>query len=216
MSVRIRAGIVDDHPVVIAGTVDVLGADPGIHVVAVASTVAGLLARTAEIDLVLLDLQLNDGSTPTTSIRALAQHGIPALAFTSGDRPALVREAARAGAIGMIRKSERPGEIIAAVHAAHRGETVASADWAASLDDDREFVTAQLSQREAEVLALYATGETAERVGALLYISRSTVIEHVKRIREKYAGSGRPAPTKHDLFIRAVEDGIVEPGFPFA
>lgn len=210
----IRVGIVDDHPVVIAGTVGVLRADPGITVPSVAATVRELLGAGTRLDLVLLDLLLNDTSTPTTNIRALAKRGIPVLAFTSGDRPALVREAARAGAIGMIRKSERPSDIIAAVHLAYRRETVASPDWAASLDDDREFVSAQLSDREAEVLALYAAGETAERVGALLHVSRSTVIEHVKRIREKYAGSGRPARTKHDLFLRAVEDGIVEPGFP--
>lgn len=209
----IRVGIIDDHPVVIAGTVDVLCADPEITVPSVASTVQELLDARVHLDLVLLDLLLNDTSTPTTNIRALNRQGIPALAFTSGDRPALVREAARAGAIGMIRKSEWPGEIIAAVHSAYRGETVASADWAASLDDDLEFVSAQLSDREAEVLALYAAGETATQVGAALHITRSTVIEHVKRIREKYAGSGRSARTKHDLYIRAVEDGIVEPGF---
>lgn len=210
---RIRVGIVDDHPVIIAGTVDVLSADQRLEVVSAATTVRGLLARGADLDIVLLDLQLNDASTPAANIRLLAEHGIRSIAFTSGDRPALIREAARAGAIGMIRKTEGPNAIIAAVHAGSRGGTVASADWAASLDDDQEFVSAQLSEREAEVLALYATGETAERVGALLYISRSTVIEHVKRIRERYAASGRPARTKHDLFIRAVEDGIIEPGF---
>ncbi|MFV0434343.1 MAG: response regulator [Leucobacter sp.] len=207
-------GIVDDHPVIIAGTVEVLSTDPNLEVVSVAPTVPSLLAQCAELDVVLLDLQLNDTSTPTTNIRTLTERRIPAIAFTSGDRPALIREAARAGAIGMIRKTEEPEAIIAAVHAGHRGETVASTDWAASLDDDQEFVSGQLSDREAEVLALYATGETAERVGTLLYISRSTVIEHVKRIRKQYAASGRPARTKHDLFIRAVEDGIIEPGFP--
>ena len=93
-------------------------------------------------------------------------------------------------------------------------ETVASADGAAAVEDDQAFVSAHLSEREAEVLALYASGETAERVGALLYVSRSTVIEHVRRIREKYAASGRPARTKHDLFVRAVEDGLLDADFP--
>ena len=209
----IRIGIIDDHPVIITGTVEFLKADKGLEVLSVAPTVKLLLAAGTTLDVVLLDLHLNDSTTPEENIQALARNGISVLAYTSGDRPALIREAARAGAIGMIRKSADPSAIIEAVHAAHRGETVASADWAAAVDDDRGVVSAQVSEREAEVLALYATGETAERVGALLHISRSTVIEHVKRIRERYSAAGRPARSKHDLFTRAVEDGIVEPNF---
>ena len=212
--VRIRAGIVDDHPVVIAGTVRVLADDTSIVVVRAAASVRELMKGDPPLDLVLLDLHLADGSSPTSNIRFLSDRGIPALAFTSGERPALIREAARVGAIGMIRKSEGSRAILAALHAAHRGETVASADWAAAVEDDQAFVSAQLSDREAEVLALYATGETAERVGGLLFVSRSTVIEQVKRIRDKYAASGRPAQTKHDLYVRAVEDGLIDARFP--
>ena len=40
------------------------------------------------------------------------------------------------------------------------------------------------------------------------------IVEHVRRIREKYAASGRPARTKHDLFVRAVEDGLLDADFP--
>lgn len=210
---RVRIGIVDDHPVIITGTIALLQADQRLEVVSFAPTVELLLAAGNTLDIVLLDLQLSDSSSPEANIRLFTQKGIPVLAYTSGDRPSLIREAARAGAIGMIRKSAEPSEIIDAVYTANRGETVASADWAAAVDDDQRFVSAHLSDREAEVLALYATGETAERVGSLLHISRSTVIEHVKRIRERYAASGRPALTKHDLFTRAVEDGIVKPSF---
>ena len=66
--------------------------------------------------------------------------------------------------------------------------------------------------REAEVLALYASGETAERVARLLFISRETVLDHVRRIRTKYAAADRAAPTKVDLYRRAVEDGLVSRG----
>jgi len=121
----------------------------------------------------------------------------------------LVRSPARAGAIGMVRKSELPATIVEAVRAVLRGEVVASADWAAALDFDTDFVTARLSDREAEVLSLYAAGETAARVAARLFISRQTVLDHIRRIRTKYAAVGRPAPTKLDLYLRAVEDGIV-------
>lgn len=206
-----RVGIVDDHPAVILGLSGIIGAQPDLAVSATGLTVAELLAGRQQLDLVLLDLVLGDGSTPTANVRTFQEYGVPVLVYTSGDLPQLVREAGRAGAIGMIRKTELPSSIIAAVRAALRGEVVASADWAAALDSDAAFVVAKLSDREAEVLALYASGETAERVGAQLFISRETVLDHVRRIRAKYTAVNRPAHTKVDLYRRAVEDGIVRP-----
>ena len=46
--------------------------------------------------------------------RRLDRLDVPVLAFTSGERPAMVREAARAGVIGLIRKSEPPAAVVAA------------------------------------------------------------------------------------------------------
>nr|WP_272918331.1 LuxR C-terminal-related transcriptional regulator [Microbacterium sp. TL13] len=69
-----------------------------------------------------------------------------------------------------------------------------------------------MSTREAEVLGLYASGETAEHVALLLHISRETVLDHIRRVRAKYAAVERTATTKVDLLRRAVEDGIVEFG----
>ncbi len=208
---RARIGIVDDHPAVLLGAVGILRSQPDLQVVAATETVGQLLRRTTHLDLVLLDLVLADGSTPTQNMAELTRINAPVLAFTSGDRPAAVREVARAGAIGMIRKSERPIAIIAAIRQALRQEVVATSDWAAALDDDAAFIAAQLTAREAEVLALYAAGETAERVGAQLGVARETVTDHIRRIRGKYAAVDRPAPSKIDLYKRAVEDGILVP-----
>ena len=209
---KARIAVVDDHPAVVLGATTIINTQPDMHVVATGATVAELLASGMDLDLVLLDLALADGSTPTSNIRALARTGAAVLAYTSGDRPGLVREASRAGACGMVRKSELPEMVVKALRMVLRGEVVATADWAAALDADSEFVTARLSEREAEVLALYASGETAERVGAALFISRETVLDHIRRIRAKYAAVDRTAPTKVDLYRRAVEDGLVPAG----
>lgn len=206
-----RIGVVDDHPSVILGVSSILDAQDGMSVAASGATVSELLAHEQPLDVVLLDLVLADRSTPTSNIDRLHGSGYPVLVYTSGDRPQLVREAGRAGAIGMIRKSEAPAAIVDAVRTAVRGDVVASADWAAALDFDTAFVTAQLSRREAEVLTLYASGETAERVANQLFISRQTVHDHIRRIRAKYAAVDRPAHTKIDLYHRAVEDGIMPP-----
>lgn len=202
-------GIVDDHPSVILGVCAIINAQHDMFVAAGGATVAKLLNDAIPLDVVLLDLVLTDSSTPTENIAALTATGAPVLVYTSGDQPRLIREAGRAGAIGMIRKSAFPSAIVDAVRTVVRGDVVATADWAAALDFDTEFVAARLSNREAEVLALYASGETAERVGKQLFISRETVLDHIRRIRAKYTAVERPAHTKLELYHRAVEDGLV-------
>lgn len=211
MKSNARIGIIDDHPAIVLGMAAILNAQRGLSVVAVGQSVAELLALSTSMDVVLLDLSLADGSRPMDNVAALRRSKIQVIAFTSGERPQLIREASRAGAIGMIRKSERPDRIIAAVRGVLTGEVVATADWAAAIDADPELASAALSAREAEVLALYAAGETADRVASKLYISRDTVNDHIRRIRTKYAAVDRPARTKVDLYRRAIEDGLVQP-----
>lgn len=209
---KAQIGIVDDHPALRLGVASILNAQDGMFVAATVGTATELVALGQRFDGILLDLALADDSTPAGNIKLLELLGAPVLVFTSGDKPDLIRESARAGAAGMLRKSAAPHTIVSAVRTLLRGDVVASADWAAALEVDPEFLSAQLSPREAEVLGLYAAGETAERVANLLYISRETVLDHIRRIRLKYASVERSAPTKVDLYRRAVEDGIVFAG----
>ncbi|HOC13441.1 MAG TPA: response regulator transcription factor [Propionicimonas sp.] len=209
---KAQIGMVDDHPAIMLGVGAILNAQPDLHVVAAAASVQELIAQTQRLDCVLLDLRLADGSTPTANLAALTALAIPVLVYTSGDRSDLIREATRAGATGVLRKSEPPDVVVGAIRSLLRGEPVVTAEWAAALDFDPDFATVHLSPREAEVLTLYASGETAERVAALLFISRETVHDHVRRIRAKYAAADRPALTKVDLYRRAVEDGLVPQG----
>lgn len=208
---KARIGIVDDHPAVVVGVSAILNAQPDMQVIAAAATVDAMLAKAKDFDLLLLDLLLADGSTPSANMAKLSATGAPVLAYTSGEQPQFVREVARAGAAGMIRKSELPTEIVATVRAILEGQPVVTPEWAVAVLTDAPFADASLTSREADVLALYASGETAERVAARLFVSRDTVIEHVRNIRRKYAAVDRAAPTKVDLFRRAVEDGLVPP-----
>ncbi|PRB05143.1 helix-turn-helix transcriptional regulator [Microbacterium sp. MYb72] len=211
MNSIVRVGIVDDHRVMQLGTTAIINGHPGLHVVAVGTTVAELLALQQRMDVILLDLTLSDGSTPSQNMAALSRTGARILAFVAEEPPPMLRQAARAGAVGLIRKSADAPQIIATIRAAARGQVVAGAEWLAEMSRAvPEVADAGLSVREAEVLALYAAGNTAESVAQGLYVSRATVLDHIRRIRAKYAAAGRPAPTKVDLFRRAVEDGLVQ------
>lgn len=205
----VLVGIVEDHPAMLFGIVTILNRSGGIRVAASGATANEVARRARRLDVVLLDLALSDGSTPAENIRTLQCLAASILAYTSGDESQRLREAVHAGASGMIAKSDSLEVITASVRRAAQGQVVATTEWVAALDADRRFVAAHLSPRESEVLSLYASGETAEQVAHALFLSRETVLDHIRRIRAKYAAVDRAAPTKVDLFRRAVEDGLV-------
>lgn len=208
----LRVALVDDHEIVRVGIAELLAAQPSIEVVASVSTVAELFALAAKPDLVVLDLRLADGSTPGDNVATIREHGLDTLILTGGDDPRLVRSAARAGVLGVIRKAAPASELVDALLRAGSGETIATTDWAAALDADSELADAKLSAREREILALYASGEKAQAVAYQTGLSRDTVANYISRIRVKYANVGRPAHTKVDLHRRAVEDGLMPEG----
>lgn len=202
-----RIGLVEDHESVAVGLRAILSGEADLDLVAVAATVDDLLAGGPEFDLVVLDLRLGDGSSPRSNVEKLHAAGTQVLVYTGAENPFLVRSAARAGVLGVVRKSEPAAAIVSAIRRAAAGGQVVTTDWAAAIDGDPQLPDVGLSPRQREVLALYASGEKAARVARLAGLSEQTVNDYLVRIRNKYAEAGRPAPTKTDLYKRAVEDG---------
>ncbi len=205
----VRIGLIEDHEVVHVGLRGVLGSIDGWELAVVARSVRDIDLHTVDLDLVLLDLRLEDGSSPGDNVALLQAAGIPTLAYTAGEDAALLRSAARAGVMGVVRKSDGVDDLTDAIRRVLRGESVPTTDWAAALDADSRIADAQLSPREREVLELYASGETAQSIADIMGLARDTVVNYVGRIRTKYALAGRPASTKVDLHLRAREDGIL-------
>ncbi|TFD66488.1 response regulator transcription factor [Cryobacterium ruanii] len=209
---RYRVALIDDHEIVARGFAELFSTIPEIDVAATVATVTELLEATphgTRIDLVILDLRLSDGSTVTSNVDRLRARGAAVLAFTGGDDAQLMRAAAHAGVLGVVRKSEPTAVLLDAITRAARGETIASTDWAAALDGDPDLADAGLSPREREVLSLYAAGAKAPLVASRTALSEATVIDYIRRVRSKYERVGRPANTKIDLYKRALEDGIL-------
>jgi Response regulator containing a CheY-like receiver domain and an HTH DNA-binding domain len=205
-----RVAIVDDHESVRLG-LKAAFADEGHDVVEVAATVPDLIASLAgrEVDVVVLDLSLGDGSSVTENVKSVQAAGAAVLVHSIADRVALVREALAAGAAGVIPKSSATKTVIAAAATVARGDVLNNLEWATAIDADRDFAKAQLGRREREILHLYASGLPLKLAAEQLGIGYSTAREYLDRIRVKYVEVGRPAPTKVDLLRRAVEDGIL-------
>jgi len=204
---------VDDHPIILDSVAGwVLAAEGDMRVVGTAATVAALLAgpgRHAHV--VLLDLDLGDGTTVERNVAAILAAGPAVLVLSASDKPLAVRAAMRAGALGYAVKGEQTRQIQAAIR-----EVAAGSDWISprlayifATDDTADKPT--LSHQERRALQLYATGMPMKSVARKMTISDETVKQYLGRVREKYARAGRAAPTKLELYHRAVEDGHLLP-----
>nr|WP_254367529.1 response regulator transcription factor [Microbacterium sp. NC79] len=163
----------------------------------------------APVDVVVLDLSLGDGTTVTDNVSRIVHDGSSVIIHSVADRPAAVREALAAGAAGVISKSSPIDDVVSAINTVAEGLPLDNLEWASAVEGDIVFANAQLSVREREVLRLYAAGLPLKMVADRLGIAYSTAKENISRIRFKYVDVGRPAPTKVDLLIRAMEDGII-------
>lgn len=210
MAKQRRIALVEDHKLISVGFQDLLASAPDLELVGMVASVDELESLEGDLDLVVLDLRLNDGSSPEDNVDAIHARGAEVLIYTGAEDRRLIQSAARSGALGLIRKSAEPAVLLDAVRTAAEGREVFGADWAAAIDSDIENADAKLSPREREVLGLYASGETAASVAQRTNLSRETVADYVTRIRKKYAAAGRPAHSRVDLYRRALEDGLLE------
>ena len=205
----IRVALVDDHAIVEVAFRAALADIPSVTFVGVSPTVQDLLADHPDAELVVLDLWLADGSSPISNVSALRERDMSVIAYTSGEDPYLVRLVARTDVLGIVRKSAPVEVLLETIRAAVDGQPLMSTEWAAAIDADPALSDAQLSPQEESVLALFATGLRTQAVAAALGIAVDAVDDHVRRIRLTYARVGRAAPTKIDLYKRAIEDGFL-------
>ena len=213
MTDAIDIAAVDDHPIILDSVAVWVAADRGdIRVVATAANVGDLLAGPGRhADVVLLDLELGDGSTAEGNVTAIRAAGPEVLVLSASDRPPVVRAAIRAGARGYALKNEQADQIRFAIR-----EVAAGRDWISprlayifATDDAEDRPT--LSNQERRTLQLYATGLPMKSVARKMAISEETVKQYLGRVRQKYTIAGRAAPTKLELYHRAVEDGHLPP-----
>ena len=213
MTEAIDVAAVDDHPIILDSVAVWVAADLGdIRVVATEANVGALLAGPGRhADVVLLDLELGDGSTAEGNVTAIRAAGPEVLVLSASDRPPVVRAAIRAGARGYALKNEQADQIRFAIR-----EVAAGRDWISprlayifATDDAEDRPT--LSNQERRTLQLYATGLPMKSVARKMAISEETVKQYLGRVRQKYTIAGRAAPTKLELYHRAVEDGHLPP-----
>jgi two-component system, NarL family, nitrate/nitrite response regulator NarL len=215
----IRVLLVDDHRTVLWGLEKLIGsAKPHMQLVGVAASGREALAAAEQHrpDVILLDLDLGDGSG-LDLLPDLLQDGGTKVLILTGTRDPEVREiAVLRGARGMVHKTESAEMILSAIKCVSRGEiwldraTTAKVIAALSAAGGRQrgaedSPTAALTQKEREIVAAVVKhrGAPIKAIADALCLSSHTVRNHLASIYSKLGVHSRL-----ELFMYAKERGL--------
>lgn len=142
------------------------------------------LVRTNDIQIILLDVELSDGSG-LDFIRRLRQAGFrgKVLFISSNNHPMYNQVAKEVGANGYIIKSEETQTISEAIWATYRGYLV----FKHTSDTNSKLPT--LSKRESIVYSYLSQGYSNKKISELLSLSSKTISTYKTRILEKFNAS---------------------------
>ena len=192
----LRLLVVDDHEVVRQGLVALLDRRAGFEVVAQAGTVAEAIdaAGRFEPDLVIMDVRLPDGTgiEACREIRA-ARSETRVIMLTSYPDEEAVLSAIIAGASGYLLKQIRGRDLVTALEAVGRGESLLDpAVTEKVLERVRRVASgaatdelAELTSQERKILLLVAEGKTNKEIAAEVFLSDKTVKNYVSSILSK-------------------------------
>jgi DNA-binding NarL/FixJ family response regulator len=223
--VTVRVVVADDQVLVRSGFTVLLAGEPDIDVVGEAGNGAEAIALVASErpDVVLMDVRMPvmDGLEATRKIsedESLSDTKVVIL--TTFDLDEYVHEALRAGASGFLLKDTLPVDLINAVRVVAGGDALISPKITRRLIEEfarrPEGVAADvdgrlgsLTDREREVLATVARGQSNAEIAEALFVSHATVKTHVSRLLMKLGARDRA-----QLVMIAYETGMVAPGSP--
>ena len=206
--------IVDDHLVVRQGIAALLRAMmPGIAITEVDSGQEAV-AQYAKLmpEVVLLDMGLPDISGLEVARRIRQRwRGASILFFTMYDELPVVRQALDVGAQGFVTKRCAPEELAEAVRRVAAGQPYIEHAVATRLAMNQERPVdhrlRDMTQREMEVLLMYARGESVQGIAGRLCVSNKTVSNHLALLKNKLQ-----IESAVELLHLAVDAGLVRYG----
>jgi DNA-binding NarL/FixJ family response regulator len=215
----IRVVLVDDQPLVLAGLRMMLQAADGVAIVGEASNGAEAVRVCDDVatDVVIMDVRMPimDGIEATRIITARPSPP-RVLVITTFDVDEHVYGALRAGASGFLLKDAPEVQLVNAIRVVNDGGSLFAESatrhiiqhFSASRPATSDLVVqAGLTEREAEVLTLLATGLSNADIAVRLFVGEATVKTHVARVLSKLGASSRT-----QAVVIAYESGLVAPG----
>ncbi|MED5610473.1 MULTISPECIES: two-component system response regulator NarL [Pseudomonas] len=191
---RARILLVDDHPMMRRGVIQLLEFEDDLCVVGEAGSGEEALQLAAELDpdMILLDLNMK-GMNGLETLRALRERGVDAriVVFTVSDDRGDVISVLRAGADGYLLKDMEPERLLEHIRQAATGQLSISPQLAQVLaqalrgGDEQPKRLEDLTDRERQILRQLAQGFSNKMIARKLDITEGTVKVHVKRVLHK-------------------------------
>ena len=209
-----RIFIVDDHPVLRQGLMQVIDDEPDLVVCGEAEDAESALEEleSAKPDLAVVDLSLNGRSGLELVHDMKARRPSTAvLVYSMYDETLYAERAIRAGANGYVMKRESVDEVLAAIRQILKGHVylspAASTRMVHRAVDGNAVCSRsaiqELSDRELEIFQLLGQGLSARQISEKLYRSIKTVESHRENIKSKLG-----VKTSGELLRYAVERSL--------
>ncbi|MFD0268489.1 response regulator [Streptomyces sp. NPDC127106] len=215
----LRIVLADDERMVRTALRVIIDAEPDLEVVGEAASGAEAVSVVRELapDVVLMDVRMPgiDGIRATEQILATLPEPPRIMVVTTFENDAYVYDALRAGAAGFLLKRADPDELLGAVRLVARGDSLlfpaavralAASHAAAARGNPAPWV-ARLTDREADVLRLMATGLSNHEMSERLGVGPQTVKTHVAAVLSKTGSRDRT-----QAVIAAYESGFIVRG----
>ncbi|NUK67560.1 response regulator transcription factor [Streptomyces lunaelactis] len=214
----IRVVIADDERMVRTALRVILDAEPDLEVIGEASTGAEAVSVVRELrpDVVLMDVRMPeiDGIRATEQILGTLAEPPRIVVVTTFENDSYVYDALRAGAAGFLLKRAAAEELVQAVRLVARSDSLLfpsalrplAAEYGSRQPAAPPPWAARLTEREADVLRLMATGLTNAEIAGRMGVGPATTKTHVAAVLAKTGARDRT-----QAVIAAYESGFVSP-----
>ncbi len=209
----IKILIADDHAIVRKGLKQIISETTDMLVAAEADSGADALQMASEnnYDVILLDITM-PGRNGLDVLRQLKRNNpkLPVLMLSVHPEEQYAVRSLRAGASGYLTKESAPDELIAAIRKISKGGKFVNASLAEKLVSELEIYVDKprhemLSDREYQVMCMFAAGKTLKEIAEELSLSIQTISTYKTRILEKMGMN-----TTAEVIRYAVKCGLVE------
>src|SRR5689334_7215801 len=191
-----RVAVVEDHPVVCDGLMQLIGSQADLTCAGTAENTAAAkqLVEECEPDLLLLDLRLKSGDSLELIKSLRVEHPeVKVLVLSQYDELIFAERTLRAGASGYIMKENVTDEVLRAVRKVLAGDLYFSERVAAAVVQrtlrDKPIATRtgveRLSDREMQVFQLLGAAYSPREIAEQFHLSRKTVETHCEKIKHK-------------------------------
>jgi DNA-binding NarL/FixJ family response regulator len=196
--------IVDDHPMMRQGLVQLIDNEPDLAASGEAETAEQALSMIGQThpDLVLADISMagKSGLELIKDVHAL-QPGLPVLVISMHDESLYAERVLRAGGRGYIMKQEGGKQIMHAIRHVLSGQVYVSPKMSGKILEifsgrraqSGSSAVEQLTDREFEVFQLIGQGKGTRQIAEQLHISVKTVEVHRQHIKEKLKLTDAPS-----------------------